>query len=155
MLGAFFLFFFLLLWEGVSSQSEAERFQAMRLDREREEASRREAEKRERQQLVRAEVERLQEEKERRAKQLEYLRVKQEREDPLLSRAKAAEEEVDSALALLMKEMGDGGRPKETAHQHGKLFTDRDEGFSGGGGGSRGKVRFPPSVFPIASREEW
>jgi len=51
--------------------------------------------------------------------------------------------QVDSALALLMKEMGDTGRPKETAHQqqHGKVYTDRDEGFSGGGGGSRGKVR--------------
>ena len=94
---------------GSAAQSEAERFQAMRLDREREEASRREAEKRERQQLVRAEVERLQEEKERRAKQLEYLRVKQEREDPLLSRAKAAEEEV---------------RPRQTApFRHGSSST--------------------------------
>jgi hypothetical protein len=120
----------------------------MRLEKEREEASRREAEKRERQQLVRAEVERLQEEKERRAKQLEYLRDKQEREDPLLSRAKAAEEEVDSALALLMKEMGDTGRPKEIAHQHGKLLTDRDEGFTGGGGGSRGKVRVASPIIP-------
>jgi hypothetical protein len=49
---------------------------------------------------------------------------------------------VDSALALLLKEMGED-KPKDTAHPRG-----RDE-FAGGAGGSRGKVH--PSNKPI----EW
>jgi hypothetical protein len=49
---------------------------------------------------------------------------------------------VDSALALLLKEMGED-KPKDTAHPRG-----RDE-FAGGAGGSRGKVH--PSNEPI----EW
>ena len=49
---------------------------------------------------------RLKEEKDRRAQQLEALRVQQEMENPVLAKARKSTEEVDNAIAMLLKEVG-------------------------------------------------
>ena len=48
---------------------------------------------------------RLKDEKDRRAHQLEALRLQQEMENPVLAKARKSTEEVDNAIAMLLKEV--------------------------------------------------